>query len=270
MGIHSNHLVEAMSTHKICFGSKIITSYHLIWSYGATVLFYMTKLIGAMVNNFKFHTIHVTFNIWQNKNCNFLIYFIKSFNAIYIQNEPQIRWAARQTSIMNSSFNWSRKHTYIILTPLNPLLYSKSKTGVYRDIHYFSYFCSKHKLWVLVRSNEYPQSMFWAEIWKISELFIWKFSVSESEIFYIFEQACFRNGTIIFLISLFFVKLTIPQPIYNTIVGIQSKTLLANFSFFFLLIWILRSFKNISYIKPIVHQRWVKTGEPEEKPPDHP
>ena len=35
----------------------------------------------------------------------------------------------------------SRKHTYIILTPLNPTLYSK--TGVYRGIHYFSYFCSK-------------------------------------------------------------------------------------------------------------------------------
>ena len=25
-------------------------------------------------------------------------------------------------------------------------------------------------------SNEYPQSMFWAEIWKISEILIWKFS----------------------------------------------------------------------------------------------
>ena len=24
--------------------------------------------------------------------------------------------------------------------------------------------------------DEYPQSMFWAEIWKISEFFIWKFS----------------------------------------------------------------------------------------------
>ena len=36
-------------------------------------------------------------------------------------------------------------------------------------------------------SNEYPQSMFWAEIWKISEFFIWKFSVFGGEIFYIFE-----------------------------------------------------------------------------------
>ena len=44
----------------------------------------------------------------------------------------------------------SRKHAYIILTPFNPLLCSK--TGVYRGIHYFSYFCSKHRLWVLVRT----------------------------------------------------------------------------------------------------------------------
>ena len=36
-------------------------------------------------------------------------------------------------------------------------------------------------------SNEYPQSMFCAEIWKISEFFIWKFSVFGGEIFYIFE-----------------------------------------------------------------------------------
>ena len=34
--------------------------------------------------------------------------------------------------------------------PLKPHLYSK--TGVYRGIHYFSYFCSKHRLWVLVRT----------------------------------------------------------------------------------------------------------------------
>ena len=44
----------------------------------------------------------------------------------------------------------SRKHAYIILTPLNPLLYSK--TGIYRGIHDFSYFCSKDRLWVLVRN----------------------------------------------------------------------------------------------------------------------
>ena len=36
-------------------------------------------------------------------------------------------------------------------------------------------------------SNEYPQFMFWTEMWKISEFFIWKFSVFGREIFYIFE-----------------------------------------------------------------------------------
>ena len=42
----------------------------------------------------------------------------------------------------------SRKPTYIMLTPLNPTFYNK--TEVCRGIHYFSYFCSKHRLWVLV------------------------------------------------------------------------------------------------------------------------
>ena len=36
-------------------------------------------------------------------------------------------------------------------------------------------------------SNEYPQSMFWAEIWKLSEFFIWKFSFFGGKIFSIFE-----------------------------------------------------------------------------------
>ena len=34
---------------------------------------------------------------------------------------------------------------------LKPHLYSK--TGVYRGIHYFSYFCSKYRVWVLVRTE---------------------------------------------------------------------------------------------------------------------
>ena len=38
--------------------------------------------------------------------------------------------------------------------------------------------------------------MFWAEIWKISEFFIWKISVFGDEIFYIFVLACFRNVAI--------------------------------------------------------------------------
>ena len=36
-------------------------------------------------------------------------------------------------------------------------------------------------------SNEYQQSMFWAEIWNISEFFIWKFSFFGGKFFSIFE-----------------------------------------------------------------------------------
>ena len=65
----------------------------------------------------------------------------------------------------------SRKHAYTIWTPLNP-------TFIYKNwgIHNFSCFCSKNidRGYSLEPprgggSNEYPRSMFWAEIWKISE-----------------------------------------------------------------------------------------------------
>ena len=36
-------------------------------------------------------------------------------------------------------------------------------------------------------SNEYPQSMFWAEIRKILEFYIWKFSFFVGKIFSMFE-----------------------------------------------------------------------------------
>ena len=41
----------------------------------------------------------------------------------------------------------------------------------------FSYFCSKHRLWVLVITPRPGHSNEWAEMWKISESFIRKFSV---------------------------------------------------------------------------------------------
>ena len=84
----------------------------------------------------------------------------------------------------------SRKHAYIFFTPL--FLYNK--TGVYRGIHYFYLFLLKnidcgYSLEPPHRggSNEYPQSMFWAEIWKNIRIFIWKLSVLDGEIFNIFE-----------------------------------------------------------------------------------
>ena len=41
--------------------------------------------------------------------------------------------------------------------------------------------------------------------------------------------------------------------------------------YFFFFIWVLQPFQEyFTYINPIIHQRWAKTGEPGEKPPDHP
>ena len=40
--------------------------------------------------------------------------------------------------------------------------------------------------------------------------------------------------------------------------------------FFLFFIWVLWPFHEyFTYIESIVHQRWAKTGEPREKPPDH-
>ena len=74
----------------------------------------------------------------------------------------------------------SWKYAYIILTPLNPtFIYIKlGFTGVY-----IIFLISTQNIdcgYSLEppqqgSSNEYPQSMFWEEIWKISKFFIWNF-----------------------------------------------------------------------------------------------
>ena len=69
--------------------------------------------------------------------------------------------------------------TYLyIFDPLKPHFYvvKLGFTGVYII---FLIFAQKHILWYSLEpphrggSNEYPQSMFWIGIWKISEFFIW-------------------------------------------------------------------------------------------------
>ena len=81
----------------------------------------------------------------------------------------------------------SWKHACIILTPETPLL--NSKTGVYKGIC-FCLISAQNEDWGYLlepphwgSSNKYPQSMFGAEIWKISEFFIWKFSFFGGKIF---------------------------------------------------------------------------------------
>ena len=100
-------------------------------------------------------------------------------------------WKAKARIIFCTCAGWSeyahssRKHTYIILTPLKPHFHivKLGFTGVY--IIFF--FISAQNIVIKSKQNEYPQSMFWAEIWKISEFFIWKFSFFGGKIFSIFK-----------------------------------------------------------------------------------
>ena len=98
---------------------------------------------------------------------------VKLFDTPKISGDPRIF----NTKIW--SFVSSRKHAYIILTPLNPYIVKLGFTGVYIIflISAQNIDCG-YSLEPPRRggSNEYPQSTFWAEIWIISEFFIWKFS----------------------------------------------------------------------------------------------
>ena len=104
---------------------------------------------------------------WLHKN-SMVITFLKTFASILkCASEKSTSFLITKTYLYN--FDPFKPHFYIVKLGF---------TGVYII---FFYFCSKHRLWVLVRtapstepprrggSNEYPQSMFWAEIWKISE-----------------------------------------------------------------------------------------------------
>ena len=93
---------------------------------------------------------------------------------------------------------WARPQTFITKTylynfdPLKPHFYivKLGFTGVYIIFHISAQNVDcGYSLDPPRRggSNEYPQSMFWAEIWKMSEFFIWKFSFFGGKILSIFE-----------------------------------------------------------------------------------
>ena len=56
-------------------------------------------------------------------------------------------------------------------------------------------------------SNGYPQSMFWAEIWKISEFFIWKFSFFGGKISVYLNRRVF----IMYILKTIFINPFIPE-----------------------------------------------------------
>ena len=96
------------------------------------------------------------------------------------------------TEIIVNLFRYCIKHTYIILTPLNPFHIVKlGFTGVY--IIFFLFLLKSIDCGYSLEpprrggSNEYQQSMFYAEIRKISEFLSENFQVFGGEIFNIFE-----------------------------------------------------------------------------------
>ena len=84
--------------------------------------------------------------------------------------------------------NTSRKHAYIILIPLN--------WGLQGYTLFFFFFAQNIDCGYSLEpprrggSNEYPQSMFWAGIWKISEIFFRKFSCFGGKIFSMYLNRC--------------------------------------------------------------------------------
>ena len=76
---------------------------------------------------------------------------------------------------MNKS---SGKHAYIILTPLNAT-FIQQNWGLQGYSLFFLFLQNNIDCGYSLEpphkgsSNKYPQFMFWAEIWKISEFFIW-------------------------------------------------------------------------------------------------
>ena len=98
---------------------------------------------------------------------------------------------------LQKGFNITKKTCLYNFDPLKPHFYIVKR--VYRGYTLFLLFLLKNiDCGYLLDphrggSIEYSQSMFWAEIWKISEFFIWNFSCFGGKIFSIFEQACFCN-----------------------------------------------------------------------------
>ena len=97
-----------------------------------------------------------------------LKFILKGINRLNLQLTARI-WRLIHLYAFNKCHNITKTRLYSF-DSLGPHFYTVKLgfTGVYII---FIIFARKHRLWVLVRtgSNEYPQSMFWAKIWKISE-----------------------------------------------------------------------------------------------------
>ena len=106
---------------------------------------------------------------WSHKSkcrfCRAVALILKYWSVVY-QEKLAVVFSLLSITKCLYSFDPLKPHFYIVKLGF---------TGVYII---FLISAQKHRLWVLVRtarrggSNEYPQSMFWAEKWNMSDFFI--------------------------------------------------------------------------------------------------
>ena len=80
--------------------------------------------------------------------------FLDSRGYKVSSGEQRGLWSDCADAQVDLSLAWARmSEMYVAIYYYNVNNYccSNSKTGVYRGIHYFSYFCSKHRLWAYIR-----------------------------------------------------------------------------------------------------------------------
>ena len=136
--------------------------------------------------------------------CCFFVRHSVVFTFIFLENIKPIlvSWSLGSLGPLWFIWKWSSAHVYArgritrtylyYFDPLKPHFYivKLGFTGVYINflISAQNIDCG-YSLEPPRRggSNEYPQSMFWAEIRKISEFFIWKYSFLGDKIFSMFE-----------------------------------------------------------------------------------
>ena len=112
-----------------------------------------------------------TQNIWTNQLLTI------SYNILKLE---EVHFSIMKTYLYN--FDPLKPHIYIVKLGF---------TGVYIIFLISAQNIDCGFSWELPQwggSNKYPQSMFWAEIWKNIRIFIWKLFLN------IFEYACSRNG----------------------------------------------------------------------------
>ena len=126
-----------------------------------------------------------------NHLTDFIITWQKSFLVDPLPRLFKLSWFAKNHGRQGVGLIITKTCLYIF-DPLKPHFYivKLGFTGVYII---FLIFAQNIDCGFLLEppgqgsSNAYPQSMFWAKVWKISEFFIWNFSIFGGEIFYIFE-----------------------------------------------------------------------------------